>query len=776
MDVMAEQSSVLPGTIFWIAPFYNRSGYGVGSRAAVCALHRAGVRIRVYPGTEVEAGIDDCDLALIKSLESTPLVPPVTMIVNHVPNSTWLNIELPEPNLRIMATTFDSSVQGNLPPPEWMTVLKEMDQVWLMAEQERDAFIAAGLAPEKVQIVWWPHPWLENPCIPAPAPEPSVEGKPFRFLSIAMFQPRRRWDTLIEAYLEEFKGNGNVELYLKVNYPSWHPMPGKPRQDLLDLVDSLRRKTGSEETILIDEELGARSGILHLMDGCHAYVSTDTVSTAPMSEARVRQRMLICPEGLGLGLTDAMYSPIAVDPDARFPLTQEMLQYQPHHKGAFMPQLHVKDVRRALRSAYEMSPEERRAKAANASDIPGPSHCIPMFLGAVGSGWQYKEQLERQKARNSARRIAWEGSQLVSHSLALINRELCLQLIDSGYEVSIVPGQETDNIPADADPRFGEVVRRTRKALSGKADLTVRHHWPPNFTPPPHGHWVMIQPWEYGRLPAQWVQPMSNLLDELWVPSRHVLKTYVSSGVPADRVQVIPNGVNIDQFYPRSRDAANEQSGKFRFLFVGGSLWRKGVDVLLVAYRNAFRRRDNVVLIVKDFPQMMLYPDQGAAKIISDMQRDPDAPEIVHYRELLDLDKIPGLYNACDCLVHPYRGEGFGLPVVEAMACGLPVITTEGGSTDDFCPPDFTYLIPSRRIEFRPNDQKLAGGVGWLLEPDLDALIALLRDVYENRIAARERALAFSEHIRSTYDWRKIAEKVSARIEVILSRPIRRNV
>ena len=44
----------------------------------------------------------------------------------------------------------------------------------------------------------------------------------------------------------------------------------------------------------------------------------------------------------------------------------------------------------------------------------------------------------------------------------------------------------------------------------------------------------------------------------------------------------------------------------------------------------------------------------------------------------LDDDEVAALYRACDVLVHPYRGEGFAMPVLEAMACGLPVITTGG--------------------------------------------------------------------------------------------------
>ena len=57
---------------------------------------------------------------------------------------------------------------------------------------------------------------------------------------------------------------------------------------------------------------------------------------------------------------------------------------------------------------------------------------------------------------------------------------------------------------------------------------------------------------------------------------------------------------------------------------------------------------------------------------------------------------MPRLFAACDVLVHPYRGEGFGLPVLEAMACGLPVVVTAGGPTDEFVPPAACWRVPAR--------------------------------------------------------------------------------
>jgi glycosyltransferase involved in cell wall biosynthesis len=769
---VSDQHEILPGTIVWIAPFYNRSGYGMQARSFVFALHRAGARIRIVPVNEVEPGVDDCDLALLRRLESTPVIPPITAIISHVPARVWLTFKFPEPKLRILATTFDGSAQGNLPPAEWIEVCNEMDQIWMGTEKERGMFISAGIAPARIKTLLVPHLWLDNSAIPAPSRETLPPDKRFRFLCIAMFLPRRRWDTLIEAYLEEFKGDENVELYLKVNYPSWHPVPGKPRQDLLNLVESLRRKTGSEAAIIIDEDLGTRIGIVHLIDSCNVYVSTDTAHTAPVGEAVVRERLTVFPAGLGLELPDTCYIPISADPLARTALMPEMLLYQPHHRDTFMPRLDVIDVRNAMRRAHDMPAEERHSTAAvAASHMFTPAMAVSATMSAIQAGWQYKAEME---ATNANKRITWEGSQLVCHSLALINRELCLQLIDSGFEVSIITGNEQDDINPDADPRFEKIVQRTRKPLSGSSDIHVRHHWPPNFNPPSAGHWVMIQPWEYGRLPESWIAPMANLVDEIWVPSRHVLKTCIASGIAADRVQVVPNGVNIDQFHPGVSKRRIESSKKFRFLFVGGGLWRKGVDILLDAYRAAFTSRDDVVLIIKDLPQRTIYIDQGLGRIIRQIQTDPLAPEILHLQTTMGLEEMPGLYTASDCLVHPYRAEGFGLPVLEAMACGVPVITTAGGSTDDFCSPDQVFLIPSSRKEFNPNDIKLASGGGWVLQPDWNALSALMREVFENSGAASERALKVSENVRLHYSWQTVADKVTARIHQLTKKPIRR--
>src|SRR5204862_8049639 len=155
-----------------------------------------------------------------------------------------------------------------------------------------------------------------------------------------------------------------------------------------------------------------------------------------------------------------------------------------------------------------------------------------------------------------------------------------------------------------------------------------------------------------------------------------------------------------------------------KLLFVGGVIPRKGVDVLLDAYATAFAGRDDVTLIVKDFGAASVYrsADRGPIREWVDENR---LPRLVHIDDELSDEEMAALYRACDVLVHPYRGEGFGMPVLEAMACGLPVIVTGGGPTDEFCPEDAGWRIRSSVAHFPENR---AGGVEtagrpWMLEP-----------------------------------------------------------
>lgn len=369
-------------------------------------------------------------------------------------------------------------------------------------------------------------------------------------------------------------------------------------------------------------------------------------------------------------------------------------------------------------------------------------------------------------------RGVWEGTQFVYHSLSLVNMALCAELIKAGCDLSLKPYEPATFGPEEDVARYGPLAGRLNAALDGAAQFHVRHMWPPDLTPPPEGHWVMIQPWEYGRIPARWVQPIRDGVDEMWVPSAYAKQCYVDSGVDADRVQVIPNGVHTDIFHPGAEPLVLDTEKTFKFLYVGGAIYRKGIDVLLEVYRRAFSRKDDVCLVIKTMGDATFYKKQSAAQTIREIQADPDAPEIVHIDSDLSDADMAGLYVACDCLVHPYRGEGFGLPVAEALACGLPVIVTKGGACDDFCSEDWAHFVPAVRKEVRYEEE--TAGAAWVLEPDREVLADRMKAAVADPEAGRRMGQRGSAYVREHLTWTRAAAQVMARLRALQERPVRR--
>jgi glycosyltransferase involved in cell wall biosynthesis len=358
--------------------------------------------------------------------------------------------------------------------------------------------------------------------------------------------------------------------------------------------------------------------------------------------------------------------------------------------------------------------------------------------------------------------VAWVGEHDAPTSLARINRSVGAALQDDAS--LIVRARATDRSAAPVP-------------LPHTADVEVRHQWPPDFRPPASGHLALIQPWEFGSIPTAWITPLQTVVDELWVPSEHVRRMYLDAGIDADRVKVVPNGVDLSHYSPEGpamevEDGAGE--GHVRFLFVGGAISRKGIDVLLSAYGEAFAGRDDVTLIVKDFGAEGVYRGGDRAEL-ERMATDVDGPRVIHLTETLPDDEVAALYRACDVLVHPYRGEGFAMPVLEAMACGLPTVVTDGGPTDEFCPADAGWRIPSSKALLpgrRIGDLPLAGEA-WMLEPDRDALVALLREVADAGEQERARRGAAARTAAASLGWDAVAARYAERIHALSNRSAR---
>ena len=380
-------------------------------------------------------------------------------------------------------------------------------------------------------------------------------------------------------------------------------------------------------------------------------------------------------------------------------------------------------------------------------------------IGAPPSFEAYVDELERRYTSDfgvdvrltrtsTPNLVRWQGDHGKPTSLSIIN--------DRVTERLETPVQRINRDGSAIDP-----------PLPHLAAVEVRHSWPPNLTRPPAGRLAAIVPWEFGAVPQEWLRDIDENVDELWVPSEFVRSMYIEGGISPENVHTIPNGVDLDLFTPEGPQA--ELPEGTRFLFVGGVIWRKGPDVLLNAWKRAFAGRDDVVLVVKDFGGDGVYKG-GDRNEIAEHAATGALPRVTLLQDDLTTPELAAVYRACDVLAHPYRGEGFAMPVLEAMACGLPVIVTAGGPTDEFCPPEAGWRIRSGRVHF-PEDRIDAfrtAGRPWVLEPDRDHLVELLQHAAADAPDRRRRG-ARGRQAASALSWDAVAERYATRIEALKS-------
>lgn len=275
---------------------------------------------------------------------------------------------------------------------------------------------------------------------------------------------------------------------------------------------------------------------------------------------------------------------------------------------------------------------------------------------------------------------------------------------------------------------------------------------------------IIYTVWESTRLPEDWIAPLKEA-DQVWTPSRWGAAVMARNGINAENLHVIPEGVDSKIFNPATPPTdVLAAHGGYKFLHIGRFEDRKGTSRLIRAFDEEFGPRDDALLVLACHN-----PHQDGFDIGEELRAlNLENPEkLVFIPPVARHDVLAGLYTACDAFVAPSRAEGWGLPIIEAMACDLPVIVTGHSAPLDFLGPEAFRISSTMTSITTPYFQSSDGDLGMWAEPDRAHLRRLMRAVHDDPVAAKAKGRIGGRRIRANFTWDHAADRAISALRAL---------
>ena len=412
-------------------------------------------------------------------------------------------------------------------PLEWVKTFNQMDELWVPTRFHAEAFAASGVERDKLVVI--PSAVNSSEFDPARHEPLSLPNRAaFNFLAVFEWRARKGWDALLAAYFREFSASDGVCLYLRTSLPRLTEAQSRAavEQQIREFTRTLNLGTKELPRIeLLIEEIP-------LADMPRLYRAADCVVVPSRGEAWGRVSLEAMMMSLPVIATNWGAHADLLSADVAYPLDCELVpttnleldEWQCHGQRWAEPSgQHLRELMRGV----QQNPAEARAKGVKARQHAQRHFSSEVIAALMLERFQSIETrltkpacppprprgiCDRQSAISNRHSlsVALEGSFLDFGSLSHVNRELTRQLAKlPGISLTCVAKNVVP--PELAHHRsLVETARRLKYPAPKNAQATVRHAWPPNWERPASGKWVLIQPWEFGVLPEEWVQRLDK--------------------------------------------------------------------------------------------------------------------------------------------------------------------------------------------------------------------------------------------------------------------------
>ena len=293
-----------------------------------------------------------------------------------------------------------------------------------------------------------------------------------------------------------------------------------------------------------------------------------------------------------------------------------------------------------------------------------------------------------------------EGTFENSYSLSMVNKAVARALnAHSNSTIRLDPTQWHKAYMDEVKDLEPDIIALSEIELE-YVDISIRNIYPPH-TKDMEAKIKIIGPygWEESKFPPEYVKDFNRDLTMVFAMSSYVKNLLKENGVT---VPITITGLIVEDILSiKSKPLSFNLPNGFKLLHISSLFPRKGIEVLLEAF-DTLEDGKNISLIIKSFPNPHnnILEQLNALNFLLETTYEKDiylykrkSKQILLINKNIPQSKIKYLYENSNLLVAPSFGEGFGLPMAEAMLMELPVLTTGYGGQCDFCTPQTSWLI-----------------------------------------------------------------------------------
>jgi glycosyltransferase involved in cell wall biosynthesis len=356
-------------------------------------------------------------------------------------------------------------------------------------------------------------------------------------------------------------------------------------------------------------------------------------------------------------------------------------------------------------------------------------------------------------------KIVWKGKVFNPTGIATANREYIKALVKRGHKV------QAEDLWHDVyDFNKGLEFLNLPINVNDKEVVTIFFDYPHHFKDG-YGKLLGGSVHEGTRLFPGWAENM-NKMDAVWAPSNAVKNLFKWNGVEKT-IYVIPHGYD-PEVYNMVSNKKEKLDSAFTFLSINS--WtgevgdRKGTELLVKAFDDEFKPEENVRLLLK-FGTFWQAPFDTRKRLLALLGHENK--NILVNDSYLPEKELAEFYQNADVFVAPTRGEGFGLTILNSLACGTPVIVTKDNNSGhmDFCKGNEGVLwVDSPRLI--QGDPRFYCQGNLLAEPNVETLRKQMRYAFEHREEMLEKGKKGREFVKD-WTWDAAAQKIEKMIEEV---------